>query len=501
MSRPATVALTIDGRPVRAAEGTNVLRAAEGAGIEIPHFCYHPAFEAEGSCRMCLVEIEGLPKLELACSTAVREGMIVRTTVPRVLEARRDVLEFFLAEHPLDCPICDKAGECLLQDHYDRHGRFPGRFLEPKEKRGKLVPIGRDLVLDRERCILCTRCVRFLRKVTKTGELGVFERGVRSEIAIYDGTPVDNDYSGNLVDICPVGAITHRDFRFQTRTWFLEKRPTVCPRCSRGCAVSVDSISGYPLGTRERRVFRIRARENPAVNGHWICDLGRAGRSDIDEFRRTRVTRRGAAGEGISWQRAAAELADRLREIPRPDREARTTVVLTSLMTCEELLLARRLFVDGLGIGRVFFADPAPGASDGFLLTSERTPNLRGAREAGFSPRPPDLEALKKPADVLIVFGHHLAGLFSEEALAGALGNCRTKVLLAAKTGSLDRLFDVVVPLAVPAEKAGTYINVDGIRQSFDRGVDPLPGVPAERDILVLMANSLGLRSGESDAR
>ncbi len=141
MSRPATVALTIDGRPVRAAEGTNVLRAADGAGIEIPHFCYHPAFEAEGSCRMCLVEIEGLPKLELACSTLVREGMIVRTATPRVLEARRDVLEFFLAEHPLDCPICDKAGECLLQDHYDRHGRFPGRFLEPKEKRGKLVPI------------------------------------------------------------------------------------------------------------------------------------------------------------------------------------------------------------------------------------------------------------------------------------------------------------------------------------------------------------------------
>jgi NADH-quinone oxidoreductase subunit G len=450
---------------------------------------------------MCLVEIEGLPKLELACSTLVREGMIVRTATPRVLEARRDVLEFFLAEHPLDCPICDKAGECLLQDHYDRHGRFPGRFLEPKEKRGKLVPIGRDLVLDRERCVLCTRCVRFLRKVTKTGELGVFERGVRSEIAIYDGTPVDNDYSGNLVDICPVGAITHRDFRFKTRAWFLEKRPTVCPRCSRGCAVTVDSISGYPLGTRERRVFRIRARENPAVNGHWICDLGRAGRSDIDEFRRTRVTRRGAAGEEISWQRAAAELADRLREIPRPDREARTTVVLTSLMTCEELLLARRLFVDGLGVGRVFFADPASAASDGFLLTSERTPNLRGAREAGFSPRPPDLEALQKPADVLIVFGHHLAGLFSAEALAGAFGNSRTKVLLAAKTGSLDRLFDVVVPIAVPAEKAGTFINVDGIRQSFDRGVDPLPGVPAEGDILVLMANSLGQRSGETDAR
>jgi NADH-quinone oxidoreductase subunit G len=501
MNGTATVALTIDGRAVRAAEGTNVLKAAEGAGIEIPHFCYHPAFEAEGSCRMCLVEIEGLPKLELACSTAVREGMVVRTTTPRVLEARKDILGFFLAEHPLDCPICDKAGECLLQDHYDRHGRFPGRFLEAKEKRGKLVAIGRDLVLDRERCILCTRCVRFLRKVTETGELGVFERGVRSEIGTYDDAFVDNDYSGNLVDICPVGAITHRDFRFKTRAWFLDKRPTVCPRCSRGCAVTIESVSGYPLGPRDRRVFRIRARENPAVNGHWICDLGRAGRSDVDATRRTRVARREAAGKEITWQSAAAELAERIREIPGPGRGERMAVVLTSFMTCEELLLARRLFVEGLGVGRVFFADPPRGTSDGFLLTAERTPNLRGAQEAGFSPRPPDLEGLKKPADVLIVFGHHLTGVLSEEALAGALGNAGTKVLLSAKTGPLDRLFDVVIPIAVPAEKAGTFINVDGIRQSFGRGVDPLPGVPAESDILVLMAHSLGLGPGETDAR
>ncbi|MBE3131577.1 MAG: (2Fe-2S)-binding protein, partial [Acidobacteria bacterium] len=161
MSGAKMVGLKIDGRPVQAPEGTNVLKAAEQAGVSIPHFCYHPAFEAEGNCRMCLVEVEGLPKLELACSTVVREGMTVWTSTPRVLQARKDVLEFLLAEHPLDCPICDKAGECKLQEYYDRHGLFAGRFVEAKEKRDKKAAIGKGLLLDRERCILCTRCVRF----------------------------------------------------------------------------------------------------------------------------------------------------------------------------------------------------------------------------------------------------------------------------------------------------------------------------------------------------
>ena len=271
MNGTKTVALTIDGRAVMAAEGTNVLRAAEQAGIDIPHFCYHPAFAAEGSCRMCLVEIEGLPKLELACSTPVREGLVVRTATPLVEQARRDVLEFLLADHPLDCPICDKAGECRLQDHYDLHGRFPGRFSEAKQKKDKLVRIGRGLVLDRERCILCTRCVRFLRTVTGTGELGIFERGARAEIGIFEGVPVDNDYAGNLADICPVGAITAEDFRFKTRAWFLARKPSVCPHCSRGCAIVVESVAGYPLPEAKRRVYRVTAGANPAVNGYWIC--------------------------------------------------------------------------------------------------------------------------------------------------------------------------------------------------------------------------------------
>ena len=499
MSGTKTVGLRIDGRTVQAPEGMNVLKAAELAGIAIPHFCYHPAFEAEGNCRMCLVEVEGLPKLELACSTVVREGMIVRTSTPCVLQARKDVLEFLLAEHPLDCPICDKAGECKLQEYYDRHGLFAGRFVEAKEKRDKKVAIGKGLLLDRERCILCTRCVRFLRKVTGTGELGVFERGVRAEIGTYDGAPVDNNYSGNLVDICPVGAITDADFRFKTRAWFLKRGPTVCPRCSRGCAIVVESVSGYPLGEGQRKVFRIRAGENPAVNGYWMCDFGRAGRRDIDERRHVRVMKNGVPEEGLSWQKALAVVAARIRAIPGPERAAKIAVVLNSRLTCEELDLAKRVFAESLGLGKIFFADLKPGAADGFLLTKERVPNARGILQAGFSPRLPGLDVLAA-AEVLLIFGTHLLEHFSEEAISRALAGIPSKFLFSAHAGPLDGLADFVFPVALPAEKSGTYVNVDGLHQTFGRAVEPPPGVIPELEILACLAPGLGLNRGEPDA-
>lgn len=497
MSGTKTIALEIDGLAVRVPEGTNVLRAAERAGIDVPHFCYHPAFEAEGSCRMCLVEIEGLPKLELSCSTAVREGMIVRTGTERVLQARRDVLEFLLAEHPLDCPVCDKAGECRLQDYYEAHGLFRGRFVEAKEKKDKLVRIGKGLILDRERCILCTRCVRFLRKVTKTGELGVFERGVRTEVGIYDGVPVDNNYAGNLVDICPVGAITDEDFRFKTRAWFLKRRPTVCHRCGRGCAVVVESVSGYPLGRGERRAFRVRAGENPAVNGPWMCDFGRAGRRDIDEGREKSAS----PGQAVSWRKAIADVAAAIRAVPGPGRGPAIGVVLNSRLTCEELALARTVFVDGLGLSKVFFADPRPGSADGFLLTEERVPNARGVLDAGFAPRPPDLDALAATTGVLLVFGPHLLAHHAEEPLARALAGIPSTILFTAHASPLDRMAGMVIPVAVPEEKSGTYINVDGLRQSFGRAIEPPPGVATELEILAFLARDLGIAAGEPDAR
>ncbi|HPW18104.1 MAG TPA: 2Fe-2S iron-sulfur cluster-binding protein [Candidatus Aminicenantes bacterium] len=500
MSGAARVGLTIDGRPVEAAAGASVLKAAEAAGIAIPHFCYHPGLEIEGNCRMCLVEIEGYPKLELSCSTVVREGMIVRTSTDRVRAARKDVLEFLLAEHPLDCPICDKAGECLLQDHYGLHGRYAGRMAEVRERREKKIPIGRGLILDRERCVLCTRCVRFLRQVTRTGELGVFERAVGSELGLAEGRPVDNDYSGNLVDICPVGAITSEDFRFRTRAWFLDRRPSVCPRCARGCAVVVESVTGYPLAAGERRVYRVTAGVNPAVNGHWICDLGREGRREIDEGRLGAVLRKGVREPGLAWPGAVAGIAAAVRSVPAAERPGGVAVVLNARLTSEELALARELFVAGLGLRNVFFAGLKPGRADGLLLTAERMPNGRGVLEAGLSPRPPALEALAA-ARVLIVFGPYLTEHFEAGALGRALAAVPAKFLVSAHAGPLDRLFDAVLPVTVPAEKAGTYTNIDGLRQGFSRAVEPAPGVVPEGAVLARLARSLGLDIGDADAR
>jgi NADH-quinone oxidoreductase subunit G len=499
VSETKRVGLTIDGLEIHAAEGTNVLRAAEQAGIAIPHFCYHPGLEVEGNCRMCLVEIEGLPKLELACSTVVREGMAVKTSTERVRAARKDVLEFLLAEHPLDCPICDKAGECRLQDYYDLHGRFATRMAEPRERREKKLPIGRGLLLDRERCVLCTRCVRFLRQVTRTGELGVFERGLRSEIGIYDGSPVDSGYSGNLVDICPVGAITAGDFRFRTRAWFLSGKPSVCPHCGRGCAVVVEAVSGYPLKRSEKRVYRITARENQRVNGFWICDLGRDGRHDIDDGRTSCLFKRGVRVAELSWQAALAEVTAAVRAVPGPERAARLAVVLNSRLTCEELAAARSLFVKGLGLDRIYFADPKPGAGDGFLLTAERVPNSRGVVEAGFAPRLPGLHELAA-ASVALIFGTGLAAHFPEDALAGALAEIPSKYVFAAHAAPLDRLADIVFPVAVPAEKSGTYINIEGLRQTFAKAVEPSPGVVPEGRIFAGLARALGFEIGDTDA-
>lgn len=500
MNGAKPVALTIDGRKVVADEGTNILEAAAMAGVDIPHFCYHPGLQVEGSCRMCLVEIEGLPKLELSCSTPVREGQIVRTASDRVRQARRDVLEFLLAEHPLDCPICDKAGECRLQDYYDLHGGFPGRMSEPRRRRAKKVPIGRGLILDRERCILCTRCVRFLRQVTGTGELGVFERGLGTEIGICEEAPVANGYSGNLVDICPVGAITAEDFRFKTRAWFLDRKPSVCPHCSRGCAVVVESVKGYPLSKGERRVYRITAGEAPAVNGFWICDLGRDGRHEIDEGRQTRILKGGEPAAGLFWPQAVAEIASMIRSLPGPDRDGRITVVLNSRLTCEELALAKALFATGLGLDRISFADPRPGPSDDLLLTAERAPNGRGVLEAGFAPRLPLLHELAT-SKVALIFGTGLAAHFPEEAVAGALAEIPFKVLFEAHAMPYDRLADLVIPVAVPAEKSGTYVNIDGLRQSFGRAVEPGPGIVPEGQILIALARRLGCDPGGSDGR
>lgn len=479
----------IDGNQVEVEAGTTVLKAAEKAGISIPHLCYHPAFTPEGSCRMCHVEVEGMPKLELACAVQVREGMKVYTENEKVVEARKGVLEFLLAEHPLDCPICDKAGECKLQDYYEKYGLFEGRFAEAKEKREKKVGIGKNLILDRERCILCHRCVRFLNEVVKTGEAGVVSRGVHSEISVYESALIENNYSGNLVDLCPVGAITDADFRFSTRVWFLESRDSVCGLCSRGCNVIIDSHPGFPRVPRKKRVYRVRARPNPEVNGFWICDLGRYHYPVLDEGRQERpVMRVNGRETALSWDKVFITLAEKIKSLVIMKKTARMAVILNTNLTNEELFLADQLFRKRLLVEKIYFADPASGTGDGFLLTEERTANRRGALELGFDLKPPDLAALSEKTDLLLVFGHHLLRYFSPAEVKGVFNRIGAKAVFVTHATSLDDLADFVLPIASATEKGGSFTNIEGKVQRFRPSLDPLCESLPEWQVLTRLA-------------
>jgi NADH-quinone oxidoreductase subunit G len=485
------VKIYIDDRELEASEGLTILRAAEGAGIHIPHFCYHPAFPPEGSCRMCLVEIEGLPKLELACSTIVREGMRVHTTSERVVEARKAVLEFLLAEHPLDCPICDKAGECKLQDYFEEYGFFESQFKEAKEKREKKVRISQNLILDRERCILCTRCVRFLNEITKTQDAGVLQRGIHSEIGIYESELIDNNYAGNLAELCPVGAITDTDFRFKTRAWFLVKKESICPLCSRGCNIFIDYHPGQARIPMTQRVYRIRARENPDVNQFWICDFGRYHYSYLDQGRQDKILlKKEGRDTELSWEKTLLIITEKIKSLLLFKKSSRVAVILNSWLANEELFLADKIFRQGLGLENIYVVDPPPGKGDGFLLTEERTPNSRGLKEVGLPVQAPDLGKLATQTDLLLIFGSFLVDRFSLTDMKSAFDRIGTKILFAAQKSALDSLVDIVIPTCLIAEKSGSLTNVNGKVQSFWPALDNSFGLPEWR-LLVDLAKEL----------
>ena len=273
MNQPAVemITLTIDGKSVSVPKGTNLIEAAKLAGIDIPHYCYHRDLSIAGNCRMCQVAIKGMPKLEIACNTTVRAGMEVNTgeTSQTVADAQAATLEFILVNHPLDCTVCDQAGHCKLQDYHFEYNARPSRFIEDKVHKVKAEPLGPTVILDGERCIMCTRCIRFCDEVTKTSELGMLNRGDRSVIAINPMRPLNNALSGSVVDLCPVGALTHTKWRFNTRIWFTKQTDSICPGCSTGCNVKV--------AQRDGEIVQVKARYNAAVNKEWLCDEGRYG--------------------------------------------------------------------------------------------------------------------------------------------------------------------------------------------------------------------------------
>ena len=504
------VCIQVDGVDYQVEAGRTILQVLDDCGVlmngvDIPHYCWHPKLSIDGSCRLCQVEVrtEGQAegRLQIACNTPVEAGMRIDTKSETVRSAREGVMELLLVNHPLDCPICDQAGECKLQDYAFDYGLAESRTREPRRALEKRVDLGPTIVLDQERCILCRRCVRFCREVSGSGELGVFDRGDRSTLETFPGQALDNDYSMNVADICPVGALTTRDFRFKLRVWFLENAEGICTDCSRGCNVHV--------GVAKNRVQRYVPRRNDAVNETWMCDAGRLSYERVvreDRLSRCRVRsprpETGEPGDLVetSLPGAIEVAAARLRALVDSQGAGVIAGVASSHASNEDLFLFK-LFLEALGTDLAGVA-VVHGASDSLLVESEKGANAAGARAIGFGDVGLIVERIRGGGlDGLIVFGHDLldtAYLGGSDALA----RLDTVIGFDTHCSPMDRVAHVLFPVRHPVEKNASYTNSAGRVQRVRAGVVPAADVLDEGDILTRLGAALALPGfpGEWDA-
>jgi NADH-quinone oxidoreductase subunit G len=458
---------TIDGKEIEVAPGTTVIQAALQLGIHIPHFCWHPDLAVDGNCRMCLVEIEKAPKLQIACNTQVTDGMVVRTESEKAAEAHRTTLEFLLVNHPIDCPVCDQAGECYLQDQYMDHGLHESKVeIEEKVKKRKVVDLG-PIMLDAERCVLCSRCLRFEREVTGTNSLEFVNRGNVTQIASFENRPITHDYAGNLADVCPVGALLSHDFRFKMRVWFLSATETVCPGCSTGCNIVLDH--------RDGEAQRFRARRNPEVNKSWLCDPGRALYKQIGLSTRVAGARaRGASGwDSVGLDAALDRVAEQLRNA------GTASAFVASPQATNEDLFAFRALADAAG-GRLDFrvGDPQDKVrvrEDNVLLRADKNPNTQGCLDQGLGRTgiPEILSACRSGAvKALVLQGPEL--LRAAEA-ADAIAKVPFVAVMTTHEGPELERAHLVLPAALWAEVDGTFTNYQRRVQRIKRAFPP-PG-------------------------
>ena len=473
--------LTVNGKEITVPDGTNLIEAAREAGVEVPHYCYHPGLSIAGQCRLCMVDIDKVPRPQIACNTQVAEGMVVQTETERVKDTRRAMLEFHLINHPLDCPVCDQAGECFLQIYYMKHGLYDPRMTDEKVHKPKAVPLGPHVILDAERCILCSRCVRFCDEITGTGELGIFHRGDHSEIGLFPGTALENAYSGNVIDICPVGALTDRDFRFQVRVWYLDTAKSICNGCARGCNIEIHTNKHRTHHNQGKRVARLKPRFNAEVNQWWICDAGRYGFRWIDDESRLTAPAVTVDGQSVetTWDDAVATLAGQLSRY-RPEEIG---VLASPQMSNEDLWALRRL-LDALGAVHHDFAVPPrePGEDDKLLIRADKNPNTRGARLAGLGPGAGGLDAggildaaAAKKIKLLWVLHHDLtASGFAPSRVSAALAGADTVVFQGTNASPTSERAALVLPSAAYAERDGTFTNFEGRVQRFRPALTPL---------------------------
>jgi NADH-quinone oxidoreductase subunit G len=499
-----TIKIKVDGRELEVPksmpdwqgkpQATTMLQACALAGIDVPHYCYHPKLPVAGNCRMCLVEFgtpmlgpdrkpvlnpdgnpkiarsvlpyePGTPRGAIACATPISPGMEIYPGSPATRQMRQAVLESLLINHPLDCPICDKAGECELQEYSVDYGNAASRFAEEKVHKPKQVDLGPRIVLDDERCILCSRCIRFSRDIAGDDALGFAQRGSHSTLTRYPGKAFDNNYTLNTVDLCPVGALTSRDFRFQMRVWFLKESKSLCTSCATGCNIVI--------GSREDKVYRYQPRQNDAVNSCWMCDYGRLNYKWINrEDRLTRI--QGSKLRGVrpnpTWPGALAALSEVLRQT----RPGTTAIIASARQTNEELYLLKKL---AAALQALTDSVPRTAEGDQLLLHADRNPNATGARLIGFSGQPIGSNLPKIAGGIaadaiktLIVFGEDVTKAGLGENLLSKLDTLIVSDILPNKTTALAHY---LLPGCAHAEKRGSLVNAKGRVQRFMQNIQP----------------------------
>jgi NADH-quinone oxidoreductase subunit G len=499
--------IIIDGRKIECRPGIPVLQAALEAGMDIPHYCYHPGLSVVASCRLCLMEMKlpdpktqepvWAPKLFPACQTPVRDGMEVRFDSEAARASQRHVLEYYLLNHPLDCPVCDKAGECYLQDYAEAFGSASSRMIEDKQKNPK-KDIGPHTLLYQDRCVLCTRCVRFADEIAGSGELAVVNRGSRSEIDVFPGRPLDNPLGGNVVDLCPVGALLDKDFLFKQRVWLLRCVRSISPADSRGQTIWIDY--------NEEGIHRIRPRFNEKVNQWWISDEARFGWKYVyrpDRLNQPRV--RGAGGwRPEPWEAIPGLLRTRFTEAARTDGGAAVAVVLSPMMSCEEAWLLAGFVRSvapqaSLVLGHVPVVGRDQTFPKGFVIKAEKCPNRRGVETIieGFGgPRAEFRELLGRAAEGAFKAAYVVGGYpdaWVTDDVARALAKIGFLVVHDLFPSALDSHAALQIPAATWAEREGSFMNCDGLLQPFERAIPPLEGVKADGQFFYELAGYTGL--------
>ena len=499
--------LTINGKKHSFKPGQSILQAALDQDVEVPHYCYHPGLSVVANCRICLAEVwqpnaktgklEPFPKLVPTCQQIAAEGMVVYTDSPKAVANQKSVMEFLLINHPVDCPVCDQAGECHLQDYSYQYGRGQSRFTEAKNKQPK-KDIGPNVLLYSDRCIMCTRCVRFTREVTGTNELMVDGRGSTEQIDIFPGMALDNELSGNVVDLCPVGALLDKDFLFQQRVWFLKKTPSIDGITASGDNISVEHNDG--------RVYRVKPRQNDDVNKWWITDEVRYGWKFVHSDARLTLpaTRSRDAFDPLkpmeAWREAVAAV-DAAMSACVSVKKKHLAMLVSPMLSCEDAYnLARyALSIDAeamLAVGPVPFQGEDKTFPGGFTIRAEKAPNARGVRRV--------LEALAggKPVanaqgfEQAIASGKYGAAIVTGNypsdwvtpALAASLKSVETIVAIDTLPNAVTSMATVVLPSAAWVEKAGSFENATGRLQSFEQAIEPVEFAKSESQIALDLA-------------